>query len=1517
MSSEVVRPFEVIALTPPAEADPSIAIAASRAGGLGVLDLEYVQDERIARAAIAKLSRYAKGACGIKLDGQDSEFVAALASELPEQVKVVILTPGDPDDVRQEVQALRRRNRTVVLETTCLAHALLGEEMGVDGLIAKGHEAGGRVGEETTFILFQQLLPRVRLPVWAQGGIGLHTAGACYVAGAAGVVLDAQLLLTRESSLPEMVRAYIGRMDGSETICLGTELGDSYRAYFRPGFPAIDELRHMARALADDSRPRPEILAVWRQAIRERAGWGGPERHLWLVGQDVAFAAALAERFQTVGGVLEGVRQAIDAHVRAARALRPLDEGASLARSHGTRYPIVQGPMTRVSDRAEFALRVAEGGGLPLLALALMRAPEVETLLEETRRLLEDRPWGVGILGFVPLELRQEQLEVIRAYRPPFALIAGGRPDQARSLEKDGIPTYLHVPSPGLLRMFLQDGARRFVFEGRECGGHVGPRSSFVLWNTMIDVLLDAVPPGDAEACHVLFAGGIHDALSASMVAVTAAPLAERGMRVGVLMGTAYLFTQEAVATGAILPGFQKEALRCRRTVLLETGPGHAIRCSESPYAAEFEQEKRRLLRETKSPEEIRLALEDLNIGRLRIASKGIDRDPRYGQDPAAAKFVTLSEEEQHAQGMYMVGQLVALHGRTCGILELHHEIAVEGARRLEEIPIAAEPVSKSAPAAQPSEIAIVGMSCILPKASDLPTYWANILNKVNAITEIPEGRWDWKLYYDPDPRARDKIYSKWGGFLDDVAFDPVEYGMPPTSLPSIDPMQLLALKAARAALQDAGYLDRPFDRSRTSVILGASGGTGDLGTAYLLRSSLPLLFGDAASDVVSKSNGILPEWTEDSFPGLLLNVAAGRITNRFDFGGLNYVVDAACASSLTAVHLAVKELETHATDMVISGGVDTVQNPFGYLCFSKTQALSPTGQPRTFDASADGITIGEGVVMLVLKRLADAERDGDRIYAVIQGVGGSSDGKAKGLTAPRPEGQILALRRAYAKAGVSATTVALFEAHGTGTVVGDRTEAVALSAFLEEAGAVPQSCAIGSVKSMIGHTKATAGVAGLVKVALALYHKVLPPTLGVTQPNPKARFGDGPLYVNTETRPWVHGVPTHPRRAGVSAFGFGGTNFHAVVEEYTGSFLPPEASPRPWPSELLLWSARSRQELLDAIESLRGSLRRGARPALHDLAYSLWEISDERGGGGGGPDLRLAIVATSLEDLQQKLDQASVALGAAGPLDIQDPRGIYLTEEPLTRDGRVAFLFPGQGSQYPNMLRDLAVQFSEVREAFERADRVLAQRFARPLSSYIFPPPAFSPEEEHAQQEALTQTTVAQPALGAADVALFRLLQGLGVAPHWVAGHSYGEYVALCAAGVFDEETLAVLSEARGRSIIEAAKEDLGTMAAVHAGPERLTEVVGSLDGVWIANVNAPQQAVISGTRSGVGEAIKRLKAEGIEARLVPVACAFHSPLIASARDRLAKVLSSVEFRAPQRQVFSNASAAPYPEDP
>ncbi|MEI6167564.1 MAG: SDR family NAD(P)-dependent oxidoreductase [bacterium] len=1455
-----------------------IALAAIQSGEIGIINGEFAPSSSVVRAALTELQGTPRERCGVRLDLSDHVLTPDILKHLPSHVGWVILSSPAPGTLRSVVLPLRERNVRVLVEVVTTEVAQAAESAGADGVIAKGNESGGWVGEETAFVLLQHLRRSVSIPIWVQGGIGTHTVAAAYVGGAAGVVLDAQLALLEESPLSPPMRTRIAGMDGTETLCLRVH-------------PNL-----MFRTLA----PRGEATQTLNpEDIRKRIGWGDELTSLAPLGQDACFARHLAGRYGTVGRTLRGLRAELRSHLRSALCSAPLKEGSPWTAAHATRYPIVQGPMTRVSDTPAFAESVAEAGGLPFLALGLQRAAELESLLGETRRHLGKRPWGVGLLGFLAAPLREEQLSVVRRHHPPFALIAGGQPEQAHILEQDGIQTYLHVPTSGLLKLFIEEGTRWFVFEGRECGGHVGPLSSFVLWEQATQVLLESLPANELATCHVLLAGGIHDACSAAMAAVCVASLAERGVKIGFLMGTAYLFTKEAVSSGAILEHFQRQACACRHTLLLETGPGHVVRCAPTPYAEVFSHQKSRLRAEGATPEQLRGILETLNIGRLRLAAKGVTR-----RHSVAGKVTPVNENEQLAEGLFMLGQAAALHQGVYTVPELHDDVIAGGTRLLME---AASPAAESTPphAGTRNGIAIVGMSCLLPGARNLDQFWTNILNKINAIREVPPTRWDWKLYFDDHRETADRIYARWGGFLDPVAFDPASYGMPPSSLASIEPIQLLALELARAALRDAGYENRSFPRETTSVIIGVSGGLAELGQDYVLRSAL-----SAGTDrpAMAGHQRKLPEWTEDSFAGILLNVIAGRITNRFDLGGPSFAVDAACASSLAAVYLACRELESGASDMVLTGGADTFQSPFNYLCFCKTQALSPRGRCRTFDHTADGTCISEGLSMLVLKRVSDAERDGDRIYAVIKGVGASSDGRAKGLTAPSPEGQIRALQRAYRMAGISPATISLIEAHGTGTVAGDRAETESLRRVFEADGAKPGSIALGSVKSMIGHTKGAAGVTGLLKVALALHHKVLPATLGVEKPNDS--LTNGALYANTETRPWISTAPDQPRRAAVSAFGFGGANYHAIVEEYAGAAAP-AASGR-WPSDLFLWRARSITEVIPQVTLLLKALKTGARPALQDLSFTLWQQTQHQPDG-----TTLAIVASSLNDLSAKLELINAKLGAGISAVWDAAAGIYLTPQALARNGGLAFLFPGQGSQYPDMLRELAVHFHEIREAFERADRTLADRFEKPLSSFVFPPPRFSEDEERAARHALTATNVAQPALGAAATGLLNLLRALGVTPNRVAGHSYGEYAALHAAGCITAEQLFDLSESRGRFILEEARGDLGAMAAVGGDEEKTCSLVGNLPDLWIANLNSPRQTIISGTRTAIAAALKRLEAQEVPAQAIPVACAFHSPLMAPAKNRLQARLGEIPFASPELSVYSNTTGEAYPTEP
>jgi polyketide-type polyunsaturated fatty acid synthase PfaA len=1132
-----------------------------------------------------------------------------------------------------------------------------------------------------------------------------------------------------------------------------------------------------------------------------------------------------------------------------------------------------------------------------MLALALMKGTQVKPLLQKAQQLMSGRAWGVGILGFVPHSLREEQLAVVKEIKPPFALIAGGRPDQAAKLEAEGIATYIHVPTPTLLKVFLEQGAKRFIFEGRECGGHVGPLSSFILWESMIDTLLQNAPTGTEADIHVFFAGGIHDKLSATMVATMAAPLAARGMKIGVLMGTAYILTQEAVECGAIVPEFQQQIIKCDRTINLETGPGHASRCAVTPFAEEFYETRRRMMAEGASPEEIKDTLEDLTLGRLRLASKGLMRDDK-------GQVISLDESTQVKDGMYMIGQVATLHDQAYTVEELHENVSVAGTEMLASVDVTEVATLEVQPT--PSDIAIVGIATLLPKTNSAQEYWENIINKVDAIAEIPRDRWDWRLYFHEDRRTRDKIYSKWGGFLDDIPFDPMRFGIPPKSLKSIEPMQLLALETVRQALADAGYENQNFDREHTSVILGCGGGIGDLGQQYATRSELPRMVGDVTPN---EAWDRLPEWTEESFPGLLLNVVAGRIASRFDFGGSNFTVDAACASSLAAIDLAVKELETGRANVAIAGGVDTVQSPFAYFCFSKTQALSPRGRSRTFDQGADGIAISEGLAMVVLKRLADAERDGDRIYAVIKAVAGSSDGKALGLTAPLPSGQRRAVKRAVAKSGIAPHTWSLYEAHGTGTVAGDRAELETLMQTLQADNAPSKSVVLGSVKTMIGHTKSSAGVAGLIKVALALHHKVLPPHRNVENPLEPITQADSPVYLLKEARPWFSN-PNHPRRGAVSAFGFGGTNFHGVLEEYQGNFVETDLGGTAWSHELFILRAANQEGLIKEIKHLQAALAGGAEPKLADLAYSYAKLATTR----KNQNYSLAIIASSLEELQTSLVTALEMLAGK---QVAPGTAIKISNNQGFKQAPIAFLFSGQGSQYPQMVREIALYFEEMRQAIEFADDELRDSLPKLLSQYIYPPSAYSEAEENQQIEQLKNTQIAQPALAAIELGFMKLATKLNLAASMVAGHSYGEYAALCAAGVLSQADFLKLSAIRGQAMAAACHDTQGGMAAVQMKREELSVRLKEFSQVLIANHNAPTQSVISGDKEVVAKVVATLNAEGIRATVLPVSGAFHTPLVVAANQPLTEAIVNTPLQQPQIPVYGNATAKPYHSEP
>ncbi|MCB1994311.1 MAG: polyketide synthase dehydratase domain-containing protein [Burkholderiaceae bacterium] len=814
--------------------------------------------------------------------------------------------------------------------------------------------------------------------------------------------------------------------------------------------------------------------------------------------------------------------------------------------------------------------------------------------------------------------------------------------------------------------------------------------------------------------------------------------------------------------------------------------------------------------------------------------------------------------------------------------------------------------------------IAIVGMACIFPQAPDLQAFWNNILTGLDAIGE-PVESWDAQRYLDSD-----RIRTPYGGYLKDLyRFDPREFGIMPNSLDGGEPDQFLALRVSRDALADAGYLRPDYDHVDTGVILGHSTylhrGQGTLvqnnividQTLDLLRAAVPGLDEARVAEVRSLLLRKLPPSSADTVPGLVPNVMTGRIANRLNLRGPNYLVDAACSSSLLAVAAAMDELRAGRSRLMLAGGVNASLPADVSTIFTQLGALSARGKVRPFETGSDGTLLGEGLGVVALKRLDDALADGDRVWGVLRGVGQASDGRATGLLAPSAEGETLAIRRAYEDSGVDPATIGLIEAHGTGIPLGDRTEITSLGNVFGPRQGPQGTIALGSVKSMISHCIPAAGIAGLIKATLALHHRVLPPTL-CEQVNPELGLEKTPLFINTETMPWI-GRLGQPRRAGVDSFGFGGINTHGVVEQ-----APPQAKRPPrlehWPFELVLLSAPTPALLADAVKALLDRLAPDTDAGVAEIAAALARAD------AGGP-ARLALVAKDRVTLAKGLETALSRLREGkGGARWSTRTQVHFSAAPMAGD--MAFLFPGEGSQFMGMFGDLAQHFDVVREWLDFWHGLYPAAPGDSRTDIVYPPASELTAERRRLLEArLHDMDVGSEAVMIGGQAMHALLRHLGVEPKAMLGHSSGESSALVAAGALPSAPDALAHcirelNADYRQALERGHIATGALLAVGALPApQVREVIARHgDALSLAMDNCGNQMVLYGSRAAIDGVQAELTAMGGICMPLPFDRGYHTPAFAAVTETFHAYYKRMKMVAPQGLLYSCCSAAPFP---
>ncbi len=767
--------------------------------------------------------------------------------------------------------------------------------------------------------------------------------------------------------------------------------------------------------------------------------------------------------------------------------------------------------------------------------------------------------------------------------------------------------------------------------------------------------------------------------------------------------------------------------------------------------------------------------------------------------------------------------------------------------------------------------IAIVGMGCRFPgDANTLEHFWNLLHHGVDTITEIPSDRWNLDDLYDSNPEALGKVYTRAGGFLHQHhidQFDPQFFGISPKEALSLDPQHRLLLQVSWEALENMGQAPQNLENSLTGVFFGIS----QIEYARL-----------ALSDSNQYEQLNIYDGT-----GSGLSFASGRLSFLLGLQGPSMSIDTSCSSSLLAVHLACQSLRNRECNLAIVGGVNLNLLPEGTILLSTAKALSPDGRCKTFDASADGFSRGEGCGVVILKRVSDAINDRDIIWAVIRGSAVNHDGPSSGLTVPNQIAQEKLIHQALKNAKVEPIQVSYVEAHGTGTSLGDPIEVGALASVLCDPHRNWENpLAIGSVKTNIGHLEAGAGIASLIKVVMSLHHEEIPPNLHFYTPNPHIPWNEFPLVVPTSPMPWPRGE--QPRIAGVSSFGMSGTNAHVLLEEAPIQLKVTAKDSLERPIHILSLSAKTEKALNQLVSRYQKYLETHPGLELADICYTA-NI------GRNQFKHRLAVIASDQQELVKKLSNLEAKEEVTGVLFGQ----LYSGESST----KVAFIFTGQGSQYQNMGWQLYQTQPVFRKALDKCDQILSSYIEKSLLKVIY-----SQDVQDSNYSLLEQTAYTQPAIFAIEYALAELWKSWGIKPDVVLGHSVGEYVAACIAGVFTLEDGLKLIATRAKLMQQLPSK--GRMLAVMASEQKVNQLITPYaEKVAVAAINGPESVVISGASEFIEELNRRIENEGIKTKYLEVSHAFHSPLMKPMLVAFENVAKEVTYNQPQIPIISNVT--------